>query len=49
MLEGLIGVVICGLLYKMSRSLGKIESTLDHVVIKIDDHEDRIRTLERPE
>ena len=47
-LLGIIGTVVCSLLYRMSCSLGKMEATLKHVVGKIDDHEDRLRDLERP-
>lgn len=47
MVEAIIGAIACGLLYKMSRSLGKMESTLDHVVTKINDHEIRIRIQEK--
>lgn len=47
-LLGVIGTVICSLLYKMSRSLGKMEATLKFVGTKIDDHEGRIRELEYP-
>lgn len=47
-LLGVIGTVICSLLYKMSRSLGKMEATLQFVGKKIDDHEGRIRDLEFP-
>ena len=49
MVEALIGTVVCGLLWSISRSLGKMESTLGHVVTKIDDHETRIRGLENDE
>lgn len=48
-LLGIIGTVVCSLLYKMSRSLGKMEATLQFVGKKIDDHEGRIRDLEFPE
>lgn len=49
LLLGVIGAIICGLLYKMSRSLGNMEATLKHVITKIDDHETRLRSLEKPE
>lgn len=48
-LLGIIGAIMCSLLYKMSRSLGKMEATLKFVGTKIDDHEYRIRDLEQSE
>lgn len=48
-LLGLIGMVICKFLHKMSCSLGKMESTLKHVSLMISDHETRLRTLEKPD
>lgn len=47
MIESIIGFVVCVFLYKISRSLGKMEASLGHVIVKIDDHETRIRGLEK--
>lgn len=42
-----VGSGVCFLLYKMSRSLGRIEATIEHVVDGQADHELRIRKLEK--